>query len=123
MSVGSDILDANGGSDIIAIKDNLDAIWLIAELIVMSGGAGNGGRVFVWYETNGTTMAGEEALILHGELPGVFSISFGGIIRKTECNFAVGEAKEIIGELFPEHAGAFDTATDASKVWLNVGRD
>jgi hypothetical protein len=45
VSVGSDILDANGGSDIIAIKDNLDAIWLIAELVVMSGGAGNGGRV------------------------------------------------------------------------------
>lgn len=123
MSVGSDILDANGGSDIIAIKDNLDAIWLIAELIVMSSGAGNGGRVFVWYEADGTTMAGEEALILHGELPGVFGISFGGIIRKTECNFAVGEVKEIVGEFFLEYAGAFDTAADASKVWLNVGRD
>lgn len=89
----------------------------------MSGGAGNGGRVFVWYETDGTTMAGEEALILHGKLPGVFGISFGGIIRKTECNFAVGEVKEIIDEFFLEYAGAFDTAADASKVWLNVGRD
>ena len=123
MSVGSDILDANGGSDIIAIKDNFDAIWLIAELIVMGSGAGNGGRVFVWYETDGTTMAGEKALILHGKLPSVFGISFGGIIRKTECNFAVGEVKEIIGEFFLEYAGTLEAATDASKVWLNVGRD